>query len=262
MSLAHQLRNQGRILPVRDLQNLPHALIDEHILTPLAEVQLLHACLRCLSVEARIILRLESTQRRLSEDFDWAMHAIPAVVQVGLAIVLHQYRTQATREEDGVWIRLYSPRILSPIAIVQDLFPECDEDPTVQSRLGVAPNPAVEVAVDHVGVQPCVGSNLHALVGVDHILVAIEDSDLVVVMPSHKIWLVAERQHEHEAKHSGSLGWVLVGRRLLWSHDELLPWRRDAPDDALLRLLVDRLATFQPTLARTARQLCICHPDE
>mmetsp|Transcript_16412 Transcript_16412/g.39028 ORF Transcript_16412/g.39028 Transcript_16412/m.39028 type:complete len:263 (-) Transcript_16412:403-1191(-) len=262
MSLTHQLRDESGILTVRDLQNLPHALVDEHILTPLAEVELLHAGLGCLSVEARLILRLESTQCRLTEDFDWAMHAIPAVVQVGLAIVLHQYRTQATREEDGVWIRLDSPRILSPIAIVQDLFPECDEDPTVQSRLRVAPNPAVEVAVDHVGVEPCVGSNLHALVGVDHILVAIEDPDLVVVVPSHKIWLIAERQHEHEAEHSGSLGWILVGGGLLWSHDELLPRRRDASDDTLLRFFVDGLAPFQPALARTAGQLCICHPNE
>mmetsp|Transcript_22378 Transcript_22378/g.63502 ORF Transcript_22378/g.63502 Transcript_22378/m.63502 type:complete len:465 (+) Transcript_22378:958-2352(+) len=67
---------------VADLEHLVEALAQEHVLAPEAEVLLLHAVLRGLAVEGRLVVLGELVQRSGAHDLDGAVQAVLAVVEV------------------------------------------------------------------------------------------------------------------------------------------------------------------------------------
>mmetsp|Transcript_82528 Transcript_82528/g.250280 ORF Transcript_82528/g.250280 Transcript_82528/m.250280 type:complete len:660 (+) Transcript_82528:99-2078(+) len=141
VGLAHEA---GLQRPRLDLQDLPQALIQEHVLAPLAEVLLLNAHLWRLAVPARRVVLAQDVDGVAAEDLDGPVHAVLAVVDVALLLHARQQLAQAVREEDAVRIGLHCPLVVLKAAVAHDLLPDCPEDVEVQSRLELAPDLALQ----------------------------------------------------------------------------------------------------------------------
>mmetsp|Transcript_102402 Transcript_102402/g.219117 ORF Transcript_102402/g.219117 Transcript_102402/m.219117 type:complete len:319 (+) Transcript_102402:232-1188(+) len=189
VALAHELRLRWPLCP----QYLCQALVEEHVLTPQAEVLLLHALLRGLAIIALSIVRFQEVHCRLAHDLDGSMHTVPAIVDVRGPLVRCQDRTESLREEDAVRVCLYGPIVARIVSQVDERIPDCDEDPRVERRLGVAAIFALEVAVHESGRQaPC----LYRFVAKESGLLAPEDARLVIGLKLNQLLFGAPRNHE------------------------------------------------------------------
>mmetsp|Transcript_80567 Transcript_80567/g.207360 ORF Transcript_80567/g.207360 Transcript_80567/m.207360 type:complete len:444 (+) Transcript_80567:126-1457(+) len=277
VSLAHELGSQITLHAV----HLPEALAQEEVLAPLAEVQLLHTLRGRLLVPARVVVLLQGHHGLAGQDLDRPMQPKLAVVDVASPSVSCENRAKPVREKYGVWVDLGDPVRCEVAALVQDLFPDGDEDPAVERRVRVTTELNGEVHVDGCRRQPV--SDLHGPVGVHSVAIACEDAGLQGPLQLDELVLLArgrgrrwragraaaEGDHEGKAEHLIVDRWHRCptgGRRhrprrgrcrhRRFRHEgsfvQLRPRRRKAGHEAQLRHLVDRQPTLQPALAVAA----------
>mmetsp|Transcript_81870 Transcript_81870/g.171266 ORF Transcript_81870/g.171266 Transcript_81870/m.171266 type:complete len:513 (+) Transcript_81870:97-1635(+) len=249
VALAHEVRVEGAGL---DIQDLAEALINEHVLSPLAEVLFGHALLWCGAVPASLVVLFQGVDSPAAENLDRAVHAVLAVVDVAGILVLVQQGAQPVGEEDGVGVDLHNPIVLLVVGDVDDLLPHCDEDPRVEGGHGVTTIAALEGAVDDVGGHAI--CDVNGLVAEDGALVAAEDAGFVLVLPLQHAFLVASGNHQGVAIQAAG-GFLLHGR----GHLEGEAIRRLTRDEALQGLLLSD-ALHQPALAGAAVQTGVLHP--
>mmetsp|Transcript_18596 Transcript_18596/g.49455 ORF Transcript_18596/g.49455 Transcript_18596/m.49455 type:complete len:332 (-) Transcript_18596:489-1484(-) len=110
------------------MEDLLHALVDEHVLSPItrSRAHLVKV------VEATLVTRYPIQHGIFGEDFQGPVHAVPAIVQVNsLGLVRHmvgQHAPQLRREKHAVRIDLYRPSMILEHAVGANLLPHSQED--------------------------------------------------------------------------------------------------------------------------------------
>mmetsp|Transcript_7616 Transcript_7616/g.21091 ORF Transcript_7616/g.21091 Transcript_7616/m.21091 type:complete len:217 (-) Transcript_7616:393-1043(-) len=176
------------------MEDLLETLVNEHVLPPEAGpgaqlVEVVEALLRSVAPSHHCVAR---------EDLEWPMEAHLAVVQVHACICLAvdlQDALEAMRKEDGVWIDLHCPIIVTENAVADDFLPNPHEDVSVQCRPKLAPPLALEAAVNDGGLHTI--RDLERDIAVDRIRIASKEVCARLVLPLQQCLLVALRQHQH-----------------------------------------------------------------
>mmetsp|Transcript_88615 Transcript_88615/g.275306 ORF Transcript_88615/g.275306 Transcript_88615/m.275306 type:complete len:215 (+) Transcript_88615:220-864(+) len=192
------LDQQAPVVLTADVQDVPEALVDEHILAPLARpaadlVEVVRAPLPALGPGVHGVL---------GEDLDRPVEAVLAVVDVDavrrLLRVLFQLLPQQRREEDAVRVYLDRPGVKREAVVADDLLPNGHENGSVQCRHEFASQHALQVAVHDACGDP--RAHLNDLVAVDGGFVALEDAHLSTELHLQEPQLVALRLHEGVAE--------------------------------------------------------------
>mmetsp|Transcript_29930 Transcript_29930/g.45081 ORF Transcript_29930/g.45081 Transcript_29930/m.45081 type:complete len:209 (-) Transcript_29930:208-834(-) len=131
-AVAVCLAHEGALSFSGDVVDLPKTATEEEVLSPESEVELFDALLGGLAVVARLVICFQHFESLARDDFDWAVEAVLAVVDVPQPFVLLRDGSEALREEDCVGVDLHDPVVGHVATVVNHLFPDRYEDPRVE----------------------------------------------------------------------------------------------------------------------------------